>query len=43
MTNKERLLYQAAINILYYNCPDETEEPECERCWLDYLLDMINR
>lgn len=54
MTEKERLLYDAARCILrdecppdrrYYQCknhPDDTEDTACAQCWDRYLLDVVN-
>lgn len=54
MTDKERLLFDAAQSILhdecppgakYYFCwnnPDDAEESRCTECWTKYLYVVVN-
>lgn len=54
MTDKERLLFQAARQILQDHCPKhqeyyfckkyigEDEEPRCMECWDNYLFAIVN-
>lgn len=54
MTNKEKLLFQAARQILQEQCPNnpayyfckkyigEDEEPRYMECWENYLFAVVN-